>query len=145
MNAEKPSPRQRPVAHPHKQVLTPASKYSPTQAGPKQVLWWACLGDLRISGLSGCAGADPRGRRISGQTMTLSGLLDIALTDPALRRALDEGETTFVGPPSMRPVLAGVLARTAIEGGAVLAITATGREAEDLTSALTSLLDPNAV
>jgi transcription-repair coupling factor (superfamily II helicase) len=45
----------------------------------------------------------------------------------------------------MRPVLAGVLARTAIDGGAVLAITATGREAEDLTSALTSLLDPHSV
>ncbi|GAB3658139.1 transcription-repair coupling factor [Actinocorallia lasiicapitis] len=77
--------------------------------------------------------------------MTLSGILDIALTDPALKRALDQGETTLVGPPSLRPVVAGVLARTAIDGATVLAITATGREAEDLAAALGSLLDPASV
>ncbi|WP_344449951.1 transcription-repair coupling factor [Actinocorallia aurantiaca] len=77
--------------------------------------------------------------------MSLSPLLDVVLTDPALRRSLDGGEHTLVGPPSLRPVLAAVLARTAIDGAAVLAVTATGREAEDLASALTSLLDPNSV
>ncbi|GAA3200506.1 transcription-repair coupling factor [Actinocorallia longicatena] len=81
--------------------------------------------------------------------MTLAALLDTALTDRALKHALDEGETTggttLVGPPSLRPILAGVLSRTAIEGATILAITATGREAEDLTSALTSLLDPGSV
>ncbi|MEO3782528.1 transcription-repair coupling factor [Actinocorallia sp. B10E7] len=76
--------------------------------------------------------------------MSLSPLLDVVLTDPALRRSLD-GEHTLVGPPALRPVLAAVLARTAIDGAAVLAVTATGREAEDLTSALTSLLDPHSV
>ena len=77
--------------------------------------------------------------------MSLSPLLDVVLTDPALRRALDGGAHTLVGPPSLRPVLAAVLARTAIDGAAVLAVTATGREAEDLASALTSLLDPRSV
>ncbi|MBC6459059.1 transcription-repair coupling factor [Actinomadura sp. HBU206391] len=84
--------------------------------------------------------------------MTLSGLLDLTRSDPALRRALDAARggpvTTYdlVAPTSLRPMLAAALA-TEIAGteGTVLAVTATGREAEDLTAALTSLLDPAAV
>ncbi|MCW2916980.1 MAG: mfd [Actinomycetia bacterium] len=83
--------------------------------------------------------------------MTLIGLLDLARTDPALRRALDDATTghyDLVAPPALRPVLAASLAAALGEdavGGTVLAVTATGREAEDLTAALTSLLEPNAV
>ena len=75
--------------------------------------------------------------------MTLSGLLDITRSDPALRRALDEGGAhDLVAPPALRPMLTAALAST---GRTVLAVTATGREAEDLTAALTSLLDPATV
>ncbi|HEY7484464.1 MAG TPA: transcription-repair coupling factor [Streptosporangiaceae bacterium] len=82
--------------------------------------------------------------------MTLSGLLDLVRTDPALRRALDAtatpppGNYDLIAPPALRPLLAGALAR-AIDKKTVLAVTATGREAEDLTAALTSLLDPDRV
>src|SRR5260370_995858 len=75
--------------------------------------------------------------------MTLSGLLDVTRSDPALRRALDEGGAhDLVAPPALRPMLTAALAGT---GRTVLAVTATGREAEDLTAALTSLLDPATV
>ncbi|GAA2081089.1 transcription-repair coupling factor [Actinomadura alba] len=84
--------------------------------------------------------------------MTLSGLLDLTRSDPALRRALDAARAgaaptyDLVAPTSLRPVLAAALAAE-IGGtdGTVIAVTATGREAEDLTAALTSLLDPAAV
>ncbi|TDE28924.1 transcription-repair coupling factor [Actinomadura sp. 6K520] len=81
--------------------------------------------------------------------MTLSGLVDLASTDPGLRRALDRArvDTEVVAPPSLWPILAAALSRRlrADGGGAVLAVTATGREAEDLTAALSSLLDPDRV
>jgi transcription-repair coupling factor (superfamily II helicase) len=96
--------------------------------------------------------------------MTLSGLVDLAPTDPALRRALDAagagptGHYDLIAPPALRPLLVAALARrittgggaanaggAANVGGVVLAITATGREAEDLTAALTSLLAPDRV
>src|SRR5262249_6383401 len=86
-----------------------------------------------------------------GRPMTLSGLLDLACTDPALRRALDTPATTtcdLVAPPALRPLLGAALARTltgAGAGGVVLAVTATAREAEDLAAALTSLLDAGGV
>jgi transcription-repair coupling factor (superfamily II helicase) len=95
------------------------------------------------------------------QMMTLSGLVDLAPTDPALRRALDAaaagptGHYDLIAPPALRPLLVAALARrittaaghggAAGPGGVVLAITATGREAEDLTAALTSLLAPDQV
>ncbi|GAA0572147.1 transcription-repair coupling factor [Actinomadura livida] len=56
-------------------------------------------------------------------------------------------DTEVVAPPSLWPILAAALSRRvrADGGGAVLAVTATGREAEDLTAALSSLLDPDRV
>ncbi|GAB3986846.1 transcription-repair coupling factor [Actinoallomurus acanthiterrae] len=77
--------------------------------------------------------------------MTLSGLLDVAAADPALARALGSADAhlDLVAPPALRPVLGAALARE--RGRTVLMVTATGREAEDLTAALTSLLDPVAV
>ncbi|WP_026341044.1 transcription-repair coupling factor [Actinomadura atramentaria] len=78
--------------------------------------------------------------------MTLSGLVDVACSDPGLSRALTDlrAETEIVAPPSLWPVLAAALARAAGDG-VVLAVTATGREAEDLAAALTSLLEPGRV
>ncbi|WP_460302347.1 transcription-repair coupling factor [Actinocorallia aurea] len=77
--------------------------------------------------------------------MSLIPLLDLLLTDPRLRAGLESARHPLVGPPSLRPLLAAALSRTAADGATVLAVTATGREAEDLASALTSLLDPHAV
>ncbi|MCO5992778.1 transcription-repair coupling factor [Actinoallomurus rhizosphaericola] len=77
--------------------------------------------------------------------MTLSGLLDVAAADSALARALKSADAhlDLVAPPALRPVLGAALARE--RGRTVLMVTATAREAEDLTAALTSLLDPAAV
>ncbi|MBG6087118.1 transcription-repair coupling factor (superfamily II helicase) [Actinomadura viridis] len=49
-----------------------------------------------------------------------------------------------VAPPSLWPIVAAALSRTTGDG-VVLAVTATGREAEDLAAALTSLLAPGRV
>jgi transcription-repair coupling factor (superfamily II helicase) len=84
--------------------------------------------------------------------MTLSGLLALTRSDPALCRALEAARNgsaphhDLIAPPSLRPMLAAALA-SEISGsdGTVLAVTATGREAEDLTAALTSLLGPGEV
>jgi transcription-repair coupling factor (superfamily II helicase) len=81
--------------------------------------------------------------------MSLHGLLDAVVKDAALAeavRAAVEGHRThvdLVGPPAARPFTVAALAREA--GRTVLAVTATGREAEDLAAALRSLLDPDAV
>ncbi|HEY0543315.1 MAG TPA: transcription-repair coupling factor [Actinoallomurus sp.] len=77
--------------------------------------------------------------------MTLSGLLDVATADPALATALsDRGQRLdLVAPPALRPLLGAAFARE--RGRTVLMVTATEREAEDLTAALTSLLDPVSV
>src|SRR3954452_17510383 len=75
---------------------------------------------------------------------TLSGLLDVAIADPALDRALTGGgRPDLVAPPALRPVLGAALARD--PGRAVLMVTATEREADDLSAALTCLLDPDDV
>ncbi|MDN3352519.1 transcription-repair coupling factor [Actinomadura sp. DC4] len=77
--------------------------------------------------------------------MTLSGLLDVAAADPALVQALAGGgpRLDLVAPPALRPLLGAAFARD--RGRTVLMVTATEREAEDLTAALTSLLDPAGV
>jgi transcription-repair coupling factor (superfamily II helicase) len=92
--------------------------------------------------------------------MSLTGLLDTVAADPQLQRALryaalpGANGADLVAPPALRPVLLAALAagggRTdnsgnrGEQGRFVLAVTATAREAEDLTRALTSLLpDPH--
>ena len=90
--------------------------------------------------------------------MSLAGLLDILDDDPQLRDVLaragagtDPVDTDLVAPPALRPVLAAALARgdqPATPGqraGFVLAVTATAREAEDLTAGLGSFLPPDSV
>ncbi|WP_229690885.1 transcription-repair coupling factor, partial [Sphaerisporangium melleum] len=75
--------------------------------------------------------------------MSLSGLLDLVAADPRLAGALDrQGEdVNLVAPPALRPFAVAALARRR----PVLAITSTGREAEDLAAALTGLAGENAV
>jgi len=81
--------------------------------------------------------------------MSLAGLLAVIAEDPQLRRALDQGDgdADLVAPPSLRPFLAAALAQPPglAEPRFVLAVTATAREADDLTGALESLLPPGQV
>jgi transcription-repair coupling factor (superfamily II helicase) len=88
--------------------------------------------------------------------MSLAGILSTVADDPRLSRALDVGRAEtraaaasdeapptlqgvdLVAPPSLRPVLTAAIA--AQLGQFVLAVTATAREAEDLTAALGSFL-----
>jgi len=89
--------------------------------------------------------------------MSLTGLLDVVASDPALveaaRSALagDRHHLDLVGPPAARPFAVATLARALADasrgnrGRPVLAVTATGREAEDLAAALGSLLPPDSV
>src|SRR5436190_2382842 len=89
--------------------------------------------------------------------MSLAGLLDILDDDPQLRDVVaragaDPADTDLVAPPSLRPVLAAALAQRSQSGrspsgagGFVLAVTATAREAEDLTAGLGSFLPPDGV
>ncbi|WP_326582268.1 transcription-repair coupling factor [Streptomyces sp. NBC_00481] len=81
--------------------------------------------------------------------MSLHGLLDAVVKDAPLAeaiRAASDGHRThidLVGPPAARPFAVAALARDA--GRPVLAVTATGREAEDLAAALRSLLPSDGV
>jgi transcription-repair coupling factor (superfamily II helicase) len=86
----------------------------------------------------------------------LAGLLSAALGDPALARVRDLARKAGPGadgldltaPPALRPfVVASVAAEPAVGGAGrpVLAVTATSREADDLASALGSLLPPEQV
>ncbi|MFC4008311.1 transcription-repair coupling factor [Nonomuraea purpurea] len=76
--------------------------------------------------------------------MSLSGLLDLVRADPKLTAALEEGgDVSLIAPSALRPF--GVAALAGHDQRTVLAVTATGREAEDLAAALTSLMEPNAV
>jgi transcription-repair coupling factor (superfamily II helicase) len=73
-------------------------------------------------------------------------LSDAVLTEPALAAALGDdarlGRLDLTAPAGVRPFLVEGLVR---EGRTVLLVTATGREAEELTSELASLVDPAAV
>ena len=67
----------------------------------------------------------------------IAGLVDLALRDPSLqeaaRRAAERpADLDFVGPASARVYLASALAQS----GPLLVVTATGREADDLTAEL---------
>ncbi|GAA1914819.1 transcription-repair coupling factor [Streptomyces sodiiphilus] len=81
--------------------------------------------------------------------MSLTGLLDAVVRDPALAEAVQAAadgnrhHVDLVGPAAARPFAVAALARSA--GRTVLAVTATGREAEDLAGALRSLLPPDGV
>ena len=90
-------------------------------------------------------------------SMSLAGLLAAVAEDPQLRTALDiqpdmlgitgGGERDLVAPSALRPVISAALA-TGVAGGPgrfVLAVTATAREAEDLTAALRAFLPPSSV
>jgi transcription-repair coupling factor (superfamily II helicase) len=76
--------------------------------------------------------------------MSLTGLLDAVVQDPALAEAVQAAKAghrqhvDLVGPPAARPFAVAALAREA--GRPVLAVTATGREAEDLAAALRTLM-----
>ncbi|MEU7168884.1 transcription-repair coupling factor [Streptomyces morookaense] len=81
--------------------------------------------------------------------MSLHGLLDAVVNDPALAEAVEAAgdgnrpHIDLVGPPAARPFAIAALARDAQRP--VLAVTATGREAEDLAAALRSFLPEEAV
>jgi transcription-repair coupling factor (superfamily II helicase) len=92
--------------------------------------------------------------------MSLAGLLATVAEDPQLRAALNKPEEghgaacDLVAPSALRPLIAAVIASGAANGGAeaggglgrfVLAVTATAREADDLTAALGSFLPPDTV
>ncbi|MEU0494613.1 transcription-repair coupling factor [Mycobacterium sp. NPDC006124] len=71
----------------------------------------------------------------------MAGLVRLALSDPGLaeltRRAADAtAELALVGPPAARLFVAAALA----EAGPLLVVTATGREADDLTAELRAVL-----
>ena len=73
----------------------------------------------------------------AGTTTPIAGLVDFALTAPTLQRLIDlaadrPDELTLVGPASARLFVASALA----QHGPMLVVTATGREADDLTAEL---------
>jgi transcription-repair coupling factor (superfamily II helicase) len=78
--------------------------------------------------------------------MSLAGLIDAALADPALTSMVASADTArldVAGPAALRPLAIATLAARA--GRPVLAVTSTGREAEDLVDALRCLLPPDTV
>ena len=85
--------------------------------------------------------------------MSLTGILDLLGADravsEALRIAREGGEplVDLTGPPGLRAPLVATLARARPEGAGrtVLAVTATGREAEDLATALRCFIPAHAV
>jgi transcription-repair coupling factor (superfamily II helicase) len=83
--------------------------------------------------------------------MSLSGLLDAVLPDPALSRAVSSAgvdSLELTAPAALRPFVVSALAADSSHGGAgrpVLAVTATGRDAEDLVDALRCVLPADEV
>ncbi len=81
--------------------------------------------------------------------MSLSGILDLITGDPAVHQAVDlaragtSREFDLTAPTGYRPFVIASVVRDA--GRQVLAVTATGREADDLEQALGSLLPPERV
>ncbi|MCT9931594.1 transcription-repair coupling factor [Planotetraspora sp. A-T 1434] len=79
--------------------------------------------------------------------MSLSGLLDLVAAEPKLAVALESAKqsadpgTDLLAPAALRPFAVAALSRVR----PVLAVTATGREAEDLAAGLTSLVDETSV
>src|SRR6185437_6298116 len=91
----------------------------------------------------------PRSLRVIKDTMSLAGLLPVIAEDHQLQHALSQGDTDadLIAPPALRPFLVGALATApaADKPRFVLAVTATAREAEDLTSALEAFLPAGTV
>ena len=86
--------------------------------------------------------------------MSLSALTPIVAAEPTLAGALEQarepgGSTLDVtAPAALRPFVAAALAAAHDEGGAakpVLVVTATGREADEVAAAVSSLVDRNSV
>ncbi|MEP6698038.1 MAG: DEAD/DEAH box helicase, partial [Pseudonocardiales bacterium] len=83
--------------------------------------------------------------------MTLAGLLDAVLADPALIGAVAAAGSEALdlsAPHALQPFAVAAIAATRDRGGAgrpVLAVTATTREAEDLAAALQCLLPPDEI
>jgi transcription-repair coupling factor (superfamily II helicase) len=79
----------------------------------------------------------------------LAALAHAVATEPVLAGALRERDglaaLDLTAPPALRPFLAAALADGADRPRTVLAVTATAREAEDLTAALGDLVGPHAV
>jgi transcription-repair coupling factor (superfamily II helicase) len=78
----------------------------------------------------------------------LSGLLTTVLSDKALRALVDaagEPSLELEGPPAARPLVTAALAAAQGADRPVLVVTATGREADELTSELCDLIGPDAV
>ncbi|WQQ27639.1 transcription-repair coupling factor [Nocardioides bizhenqiangii] len=80
--------------------------------------------------------------------MTLAGLADLVLADPALAAAMADAADgrlpahELTGPEPLRPFIVAGLART---GRPVLAVTATTREAEQLVAELGDMIDPETI
>ncbi len=86
--------------------------------------------------------------------MTLSGLVDLFCTEPTVSQAIADAREArtpaldLTSPAPMRPLIAAALTARTDRGGAgrpILLVTSTFREAEELTSALESLVEPDAV
>jgi transcription-repair coupling factor (superfamily II helicase) len=81
--------------------------------------------------------------------MSLSGLLDLVSADPAVAQAIElarsgaSHELDLTAPVGYRPFVIGSLVRGADRP--ILAVTATSREGEDLTSALATILPPERI
>ncbi|HEX8094472.1 transcription-repair coupling factor [Jatrophihabitans sp.] len=81
--------------------------------------------------------------------MSLAGLIDAALDDPALATVIQAASRSgarplaLSGPTALDPLAVATLAGRA--GRTVLAVTSTGREAEDLVASLQCLLAPDSV
>ena len=85
-------------------------------------------------------------RKVLTTLVFLSALSDAVLGEPVLADALAEvprlGRLDLTAPAGIRPFLVDGLVRA---GRTVLLVTATGREAEELTAEIGSLVDPAAV
>ncbi len=86
--------------------------------------------------------------------VTLSGLVDLITQDPTISEAVGDARLRaltaldITAPPPLRPLIAAALAASHDRGGAgrpVLMVTSTYREAEDVTSALQSLVGEDQV
>ena len=79
--------------------------------------------------------------------MSLAGLLPVIAEDPQLQHALSQGDTDadLIAPPALRPFAGRALAAARQRTPVVLAVTATGREAEDLAARCGRCCPPDAV